>query len=121
LPDLSNGQIFANTRNILAPICEAGNAILSDVDFIEAIRLGCHIDYIAPTPQYWMNLEDLTEDFELYESNVEDQFCCGPSGLYGLNTLCSCGQKIGTQCLECCSPEAFIPDNKSTKWQSVKS
>lgn len=120
LPNLSEGQIFANVNDILSPICDSGNVVLSHVDFIKAIKLGCHADFIAPTPQYWMNVDDLLEEFELDDDNVEDQFCCGPSGLYGLNTLCTCGQHIGTQCLECCSPEAFIPDNEKTRWQNVK-
>jgi hypothetical protein len=33
--------------------------------------------------------------------------CCGPSGLHGLNQVCSCGCEIGTERSDCIWPHAI--------------
>jgi len=76
-------------------------------------------------PQDWLNLANIKDELskfnEAFEYELEDNYCCGPTGFYGPNFKCKCGNYIGTVCDECNAPEVFVPDPKETKWQNVKS
>lgn len=76
-------------------------------------------------PQYWIEPDDIVDSLSLIneerEYELEDGFCCAPSGFFGPNTWCHCGETIGTSCLDCNAPQLFIPDMEKTKWQNVKS
>ena len=74
------------------------------------------------SPQDWLDPDDMLSfnlDDDIY-FEWEDGVCCGPTGFFGPNFKCECGNYLGTLCLECNAPEVFIPDPKSTKWQTVK-
>jgi len=74
-------------------------------------------------PQYWIEPYDLADSLfsmnEEREYELEDGFCCAPSGFFGPNTWCHCGETIGTSCLDCNAPRFFIPDMEKTEWRAA--
>jgi hypothetical protein len=77
--------------------------------------------YLDFTPQYWMRLDDILSEVGKIEDDRVWQGCCGPSGDYGPNRKCRCGEPVGSERNDCWTPKVFVPDPKATRWQNEKS
>ena len=96
-----------------SPITETGRALLAEKLLYERETHPLHFN-----PQFYINLDDVSNSVLRNQYWIEG--CCGAGVSKKPNRICKCGEAVGYELSECFTEHVFIPNNETTKWQSVK-